>query len=81
MEKRKNKMNSEQKFWCCIIVTFAIIIMFITGIVGGCCIHRNSLVTKMIKNGVDPLEARIAVRMNNGYEAETLAIIKRLESN
>jgi len=55
-----------------------IIIGFFFGSITGCCMHRNSLVTKMVLNGTNPMEANVAMRDNYNNRRELMSLIKAL---
>ena len=71
-------MDSDTKFWLYIIYAIVIVCISLMLTIGGCCMHRNSLIARMSEAGIPPIEAQMAMRETEYGQADLIVAIKAL---
>jgi len=71
-----DNLSGDDIFWIKIWQVLIIGIITLILSVSGCTMHSNSLIAKAIKNGIDPVEAGIALRSGQGQLIKIAALLK-----
>jgi len=68
-------MDSRDKLRAIIVISILVFLCTIVGTIGSCSIHRDVMIAEAMKNGVDPIDARLALSDNTSATEIAISIL------